>query len=349
MGFALGSMNFGQIAVFPPGMRQEVSGWESIQAIAADGSNRSFFRLRRGETSCICLYHPRPPGSPVTENDSYYLIGRHLRQQGLPVPAILMYSREEGWFLLEDLGDISLQEEYLQQAQGRRRLDLYRQALELLMQLQLAGSQNFNPQWCFDTPYYDAELVRTRECHYFTAAFLHGYLDWPIPPAELEEDFSWLLTHALLPAEHFLVHRDFQSRNLLIHRDRLGLIDFQGARLGPPQYDLAALLLDPYVQLPDSLQDLLLNEFLDLLQRRLPVDPGVWRQRYQYVALCRNLQILGAYGFLSRQQGKPFFAQFIPAACRSLAQRLALLPPGEMPTLRKIARQALIRLVGQGG
>ena len=133
----------------------------------------------------------------------------------------------------------------------------------------------------------------------------------------------------------------------MVHRHRLWLIDFQGARLGPRQYDLAALLLDPYVNLPPGVQENLLTAYLDRLQQHLTVDPVVWRQQYNYVALCRNLQILGAYGFLTHQKGKKFFRQFIPVACRSLEHRLELLPAGDLPVLRQLARKIRPLVMGR--
>ncbi len=148
------------------------------------------------------------------------------------------------------------------------------------------------------------------------------------------------MQRSLYPEQKFFLHRDFQSRNLMVHQNRLWVIDFQGARLGPLQYDLAALLLDPYVNLPFATQEILLTEYLGLLQEHLPLDPVVWRQRYDYVALCRNLQILGAYGFLSHQKGKTFFQQFIPVACRSLEHRLECLPESDFRGLRRVVAQA---------
>ncbi|MGQ9920977.1 MAG: aminoglycoside phosphotransferase family protein [Desulfobacca sp.] len=332
---------------FPEQLRRELATWPTRESIAADGSNRRFFRLRRGNASCICLYHPQPPGSPVTENDSYALIGRHLWQLGLPVPEIYTYCREEGWFLVQDLGDTSLQEAVRRLADRQHVWALYRQALDLLLALQQAGTPGFDPGWCFDTPLYDAELVYTRECRYFQTAFLEDYLGWQQLPATLAQDFALLVDRALASTEQAFLHRDFQSRNLLVHQGRLWLIDFQGARLGPSQYDLAALLLDPYVRLSPALQDELLAAYLS---GRADLSAGgslVWRQQYRYLALCRNLQMLGAYGFLSRQQGKPFFQQFIPDACRSLLRQLDALPRAELPTLRDLAQRAWKQLTAQ--
>jgi N-acetylmuramate 1-kinase len=337
-------MNSEIVSCLPPCLRQEVQVWDSIQPIAADGSDRRFYRLQRPGGSCICLYHPQPPGDPVTENDSFHYIGRHLHRQGIPVPEIYSYCREEGWFLVEDLGDRCFQVECQRQAETTGGMTLYRQALQVLVQMQMAGTQGFSPEWCFDTPFYDASLVRQRECHYFVQAFLQGYLGLETTPEALTEDFAFLQQQSLHPEQRFFLHRDFQSRNLMVHQNRLWLIDFQGARLGPLQYDLAALLLDPYVNLPFTTQEILLTEYLGLLQEHLQIDQALWRQRYNYVALCRNLQILGAYGFLSHQKGKTFFQQFIPAACRSLAQRLECLPESELRGLRRTVAQAAAKV-----
>jgi aminoglycoside/choline kinase family phosphotransferase len=334
-------MNFKlESGAFPARLRRELQGWEAVQPLAADGSDRQFYRLSRPGSSRICLYHPRPPGDRVSENDSYYYIGRHLREQEAPVPEIFTYCREEGWFLLQDLGNTSLQEHYRRQTDPEAQQVLYLKALEVLIHLQVFGTPGFSAAWCFDTPEYDVDLVRHRECGYFLEAFLRGYLGLNLPPEALNEEFARLLQRALSPAQKSFLHRDFQSRNLMVHQDRLWLIDFQGARLGPQHYDLASLLLDPYVNLPPDRQEFLVTAYLDRLQQYVAIDPEAWRRQYTYVALCRNLQILGAYGFLSHQKGKKFFEQFIPVACRSLVSRLDLLPAGDFPNLKKLAAQA---------
>lgn len=102
-----------------------------------------------------------------------------------------------------------------------------------------------------------------------------------------------------------------------------GLIDFQAGRLGPPQYDLASLLIDPYVQLPWELQEELADFYLDRLSALVPVNPEAFRENYEIIAFQRNLQILGAYGFLSRVKDKTYFEKYIPAALVSLKRRIS--------------------------
>ena len=124
---------------------------------------------------------------------------------------------------------------------------------------------------------------------------------------------------------------------------RFYLIDFQGGRLGPPHYDLAALLIDPYVDLPEDLREALLNHFVDRLAALSGIPGEEIRRDYRYCALARNLQILGAYGFLTRRKNKPFFARYIPAAARRLQESLSHLEGDACPVLSGIANTTIPR------
>ena len=100
-------------------------------------------------------------------------------------------------------------------------------------------------------------------------------------------------------------------------------IDFQGGRIGPWAYDLASLLLDPYAALPETMQERLMDVYLQSLQQEMEYDPDQFRHEYVFLALQRNLQILGAFAFLSQVRQKPFFAQFLRPALASLSRLLA--------------------------
>ena len=230
--------------------------------------------------------------------------------------------------LLEDVGDLSLATVVGEAKSDAEILAWYRQALEILVGQQLAGKQGFNPAWCFDTPAVTRPFLLERECHYFVRAFLQGYLGLKIEEAELSPDFEHLLAGARVEESPFFLHRDFQSKNLFVQGESLRVLDFQGGRLGPLGYDLAALLIDPYVDLKPDLQEELVNFYQELLRRHLPLDFGNFREQYEYLALCRNLQILGAFGFLTQVKGKPQFARYIPLAMAGLRRRLVARPQG---------------------
>jgi len=304
------------------------------QPLAGDGSDRRFFRLP-GSPTKVLLWHPYAPGREITENDSYFRIGSHLRLKGIPVPEIFHYCPEEGWMLLEDLGDISLEGFLKSQRADTQVRFQYRQALNILVQIQVDGLEGFDTGWCFDTPVVDGPFLRERECLYFVLAFLQGYLGLKIAAIELSEDFDRLITTAASTRGLYFLHRDFQSRNLMIKNGCLRVIDFQGGRLGPLGYDVAALLIDPYVGLSTQWQEEFLAYYLEELQKRIAVDETAFRRQYAYLALSRNLQILGAYGFLTKVKKKPYFARYIPAAVKELQRRLKE-RAGEFPRLEEV-------------
>ena len=302
--------------------------------LAGDGSDRRFFRVP-GAPSLVLLHHPGSPGGTVTENDSYFRIGRHLRERGVPVPEIYAYCREEDWMLMEDVGDLSLTECVAGARGAGETAPWYRRVLEVLVHQQLEGLKGFDPAWCFDTPAVTRPFLLERECGYFVRAFLQGYLGLGVAEGELAPDFGRLLARIDPRAFPCFLHRDFQSKNLFIEGEKVRVLDFQGARLGPLGYDVAALLIDPYVDLSPALQEELLGCYQDLLSRRGSFDRRAFREQYDHLALCRNLQILGAFGFLSRVKGKTQFARYIPSALAGLRRRLAA-RPGSFPKLAAI-------------
>jgi N-acetylmuramate 1-kinase len=305
--------------------------------LAGDGSDRRFFRLP-GEPGLVLLYHPQPPGQEVTENDSYFHIGRHLKVRGVPVPEIYLYCREEDWMLLEDVGDRSLASVVSAAGEEQEILAWYRRALEILVTQQLQGREGFNPAWCFDTPAVTGPFLLERECGYFVWAFLQGYLGLEIEEVDLASDFERLVARARVEESPYFLHRDFQSKNLFVQGERLRVLDFQGGRLGPLGYDLAALLIDPYVDLKPALQEELADLYQELLHQQVPFDAQSFRERFEYLALCRNLQILGAFGFLTRVKGKSQFARYIPLAVAGLRRRLAA-RAGEFPRLTALVER----------
>jgi hypothetical protein len=312
--------------------------WE-FAPLAGDGSDRVFWRARQGPRRIVILLAPRKKAQGVDENDSYVRIGTHLRNQGLPVPRILWADAEAGLFLLEDLGDRHLQTHVAGLHSPAAVLACYRRVLRLLLQFHRSAPRGFNGDFCFDTPVYSRDFIYERELEYFRTAFLKGCLGRDVGAADLREDFQRLAECAGVCRTPLVMHRDFQSRNVMVHQGRLRLIDFQGARFGPPAYDCASLLLDPYVMLPYGLQEALVRFFWSGIEG---IVGGSWRQfRRHYLALriCRNLQVLGAYGFLGRVKGKAGFLKYIPGALLQLSHVLHGPCRGWFPRLEEVVEE----------
>ncbi|MBW2502091.1 MAG: phosphotransferase, partial [Deltaproteobacteria bacterium] len=138
----------------------------------------------------------------------------------------------------------------------------------------------------------------------------------------------------------YFLHRDFQSRNLMVTAGEIRIIDFQGGRLGPLGYDLASLLIDPYAGIPAGLQQRLLEHYLEQLCT-YGLDDRAFLKGYKSLALQRNLQILGAFAFLAERKQKSFFRQFIPPAARSLQQLLAGPDGDNYPELRRLSEKII--------
>ncbi len=140
----------------------------------------------------------------------------------------------------------------------------------------------------------------------------------------------------------FFLHRDFQSRNIMVLADgSFRIIDYQGGRFGPLAYDLASLLIDPYVSLSPALQQKLFDYYGLQLEEKFGLDTGLLRASYAQLACLRNMQILGAFSFLLLKKGKVFFEQFIPAALMALDRRLQEEWASDLPALRELVKTLL--------
>ncbi len=121
-----------------------------------------------------------------------------------------------------------------------------------------------------------------------------------------------------------LCHRDYHSRNLMLHEGRLYVIDFQDARMGPDTYDLVSLLRDSYVDLGEQVVNDLIAYFLAL--KGIPAEESAFRTRFDIMALQRNLKALGTFGYQTTTRGNPVYIQYIPRTIRYVRDNLEKYP-----------------------
>jgi aminoglycoside/choline kinase family phosphotransferase len=313
------------------------TGWEfTWRRLPGDGSKRAFYRLSAEQDSFIVMEYAPSNMVAEKENLSYLRIGEHLMGKGIPVARIFRYDLEHGWFIMEDLGQRNLQEIALV---TENRIDIYKRVLELLVELQIEGREDFNPEWCAHTKRYDRFLMERHESEYFLTSFVQGFLGLDADVTALTGSFSHLSYEASLADGDFFLHRDFQSRNLILRGDRIGIVDWQGGRLGPLQYDLASLLIDPYVGLRAEERKPLYDYYLTLIERRLPGISLSFSRHYPYLAIQRNLQILGAFSYLGGVQGKRWFFDYIPPALQSLERLLEECDDPDLHQLRTLVKE----------
>jgi len=307
--------------------------------LKGDGSDRKWYRVSAGRPSLILVDHGIRATDAVCEAEAFIHIGRHLFQAGTPVPEIVLADAFSGVVLLEDVGDVHLQDLVTTSGSNREVTAVYRRVIDEMIHMSHFGLIGFNPDWTWQTPRYDREVVLENECRYFVESFLNGYLDIGVRFEEMADDFHRIAEGAVSCSLDGFMHRDFQSRNIMVTDNRIYFIDFQGGRVGPLQYDLASLLIDPYVDLPKAVR----RSLVDYCIGRLPLTTGEDKNRFwegfRWCALSRNLQILGAFGYLSREKGKTAFEKYIPIALKMLKERISGFQPSELVSLGKMVSQ----------
>jgi len=202
-----------------------------LKALAADASTRSYFRAWDAGSA--------PSYPPFLD------VGAFLQKGGLPVPDVLAVDLSRTAILLEDLGDQTLEAAL---GRGQDKALLYRRAVELMVEMHAWAEKGPRDECVAFTREFDAKLLRW-ELEHFHEWLLVEYVKAPLSEDEIVELNSFYdeLTAKLVALPKGFVHRDYQSRNLMLQGDRLRLIDFQDALIGPYVYDLVALLRDSYV------------------------------------------------------------------------------------------------------
>jgi len=305
-------------------------------AMAPDGSTRFFVRLRAAGRQLVAMHGPDNPA----EARAWLHLAGVLAAGGLPAPKVWAAEARAGLFLMDDLGQADLHGAALALAGDADALAaLYEPVLAMLARLQAVGAAGLDVSYCFDGAELSPEFLLRREAGYFMEWFVEAACGLRERPAGLAAELTLVAERAGRAEPRGLVHRDFQSRNIVLGPCGPGLVDFQGARLGPAQYDLASLLHDPYVDLPWPLRRRLLGRYLDLRRDFGPFDAEAFVEGWPFVCLSRLMQALGAYGFLCGRRKKPFFAAHGRPALNSLRRLLAEPPLAMLPALGQLVRR----------
>ncbi len=306
-----------------------------ISPIQKGGSDRKFYRVRCSEEQALILVKYNLERE---ENRHYVTIANFLSEHRIRVPQIYFHDAAEGLIWLEDLGERDLYN-YRGETWLVRRA-FYESALE-----QIAILHALPESVCVEMkqllPAEFNSKLYLWEQNYFFENCLGRYF---------KIDKGKLAPLAALPAlqkiaEHLasfprvLVHRDFQSQNIIIRNSYAYLIDFQGMRPGLAEYDLASLLYDPYVDLPEVERSELAGYYRQLqIERGIAIN-GDFDLKLRLCAMQRLMQALGAYGFLGLVKGHKHFLKHVPAALKSL-QRIVTETDGLTQlakTLRELA------------
>ncbi|MEO6213940.1 MAG: phosphotransferase [Vicinamibacterales bacterium] len=293
-----------------------------VVPLTGDASDRRYFRVLLPDSASIVLSLNTTP----FEFDTlpFVNVARLLEAMPVPIPRVLGHADDLGVLALEDLGDVTLQA-HLGAATAAEHAALYRQSVALIATLQRRGAELSSPHYLPYSVAFDVDKL-TWEMDFFIKHFLEAYrgvLLGTDAREALRRELA-ILANMLAAEPRVLCHRDYHSRNLMLHDGRLYIIDFQDARMGPDTYDLVSLLRDSYVDLADQTVDELLAYFLAL--KGVSGSEKDFRHRFDLMALQRNLKALGTFGYQTTARRNPVYIQYIPRTLRYVRNDLDLLP-----------------------
>lgn len=310
-----------------------------MKRMAGGGSKRSFHRISFGD-NCFAIFMHYDVS--FEENKYYASIAEFLLKIGVPVPRIIGHDLHRGFIIMEDMGDTDLWS--FRHQSWPTRQNYYRKTLNIIHKLhsfclrdiptgKIAFMEGFGPA-----------LYRWEQ-NYFIDHFVAGVCKISLRPSirnALGEELNGL-SDRLQKIHPCLIHRDFQSQNIMIKNDEPTLIDFQGMRSGNFFYDLGSLLYDPYVSMTHEERTELLDYYFRLMvhdeilsldkresgnfihvmnDKRKPdsmrVDFILFQEMFQEASVQRIMQALGAYGYLGLKEHMREFLNHIPNGLNNL-------------------------------
>lgn len=308
---------------------------ESFERIPGDASARRYYRLVASGKSYILMRM-----EPFTDEGMklpFIVVQKHLAEAGVDVPAVLDVDASRGIILLEDLGDVTLLRRLQEVASADVERHLYERVIDSLVDMQINASPKRKPAEiaAYKLRFDHAKLMW--EMNFTFEHFYDKYLERKIKTEDRELMLSGLseICQTLAGEPTVFTHRDFHSRNIMVpglaakgKKERLVMIDFQDARLGPAQYDLASLLRDSYYQLEDAQIEMLLDYYV----ARYEAGSGerLDRQRFRFIfdlmSVQRNFKAIGSFASFLNRRGNATYLKYIGNTFENIRRTLLRYP-----------------------
>lgn len=304
-----------------------------LETLRQAGSNRQYFRINTGDQAFILTNNP----GNIAENNAFIEFTKHFHAKGLHVPEICLTCPDKSFYVQSDLGDVSLFDCIQQEGFSDHVKLLFKSTCEELAKLQVIGGEELDYNNCIATKSFDKQAIYS-DLLYFLYYFVRA-LDLPYDKNLLLNDFELLSSYLTQEEHHYFMHRDCQSRNVMIKNEKAYFIDYQGGMQGALQYDIASLLWQARAQMPYAWREELVAYYFDQVNQLLhgKLNKAEFLNNYDGFVLIRMLQTLGAYGFRGLFERKQHFIASIPYALKNLKWFLDNKGlPLRLPALRKV-------------
>jgi len=305
-----------------------------VERLPGGAGNRTYWRVcgLTGSSAVVMELPADPVKSEEASKDHappelpFVNVHRYLERIGVRVPRLLLDAARDGFLVIEDLTDRTL-EQALKEGADRRAL--YSEAIDRLARLRAHAERNPDPSCFAWTRAFDYDLYHWEFEHFIE----YGLLARGVKPSEgeletLRRQFA-RICRELADAPRSFTHRDYQSRNIMVLQDgEQVVIDFQDALQGPRQYDLVALLRDSYVELDRPLIDDMLARYLKAFEAEggPPLDAKDFVAFFDLLTVQRKLKDAGRFVFIDRVKKNPSFLVHIPSSLRYVRDALKRRP-----------------------
>jgi NDP-sugar pyrophosphorylase family protein/aminoglycoside/choline kinase family phosphotransferase len=300
--------------------------------IGFGGSDRRYYRVRKGAMTAVLM----ECGKDDPDYDRHVSYTTFFAARGVPVPRLLGTDARTKRAVFEDLGDLSLYT-FLRYAGPDRVEEVYRAVIDILVRVHGPATDHVHECTLLASRVFDYSHLRW-ETTYFLEQFVSNLRHAAVRDRDaLDDDFDRLArnVNSFLPT---VIHRDFQSQNIMLHDNVPRVIDYQGARMAPPAYDVASFIWDPYARLDDGMRERLLGYYLQAMKTASKdFEERTFLETLIPCRLQRHMQALGAYAFLSQVKGKRYFLRHVPAALRLLSEEAELVR-ADYPALHELVR-----------
>ncbi|MCE5194251.1 MAG: phosphotransferase [Nitrospiraceae bacterium] len=299
--------------------------------IGTGGSNREYFRVEKNYKTFVVMKCKNSDSDYTRHIEYTKFFLKHL----VPVPELVDYEPDKMLATFEDLGDVSLYT-WLKKTHDDKTIEqMYRKVLDILILIHTEATARVAECPLLQNKIFDYEHYRW-ETSYFIEQLVKNIKEISIKnTSSLNDEFHNLAAKAV-SFHKTIIHRDFQSQNIMIHNGIPRLIDFQSARIGLPAYDIASILWDPYYRLEDKTRKNLLKYYAAQIKAKDAFfDKDKFEESLIICRLQRHMQALGAFGFLSSSAGKRYFSKYIPKGIKLLKEDIFLVKD-EYPELYKL-------------
>ena len=318
-------------------MMGEILKWSTFgihcEPLEGDASDRRYFRVSQNNSeglhgtknkknlkSLIIMQLEKPvQGTEI----NFIRVLKFLRNLDLPTPELFYYDASKGLLFLEDCGTMTLEDQL--NAFPQNKVQLYRQAIELLVKMQSRATHSIDSTCPAYHLKFDVKKLMW-EFNFMLDHYVVKFCGFPLDSLarkELSKAFT-PICESLATEKLCFTHRDYHSRNLMFDQGRLTLIDFQDARMGPCQYDLVSLLKDSYVQIDDILVENLINFYIQLKEKEdgREVDREKFGRIFNEMSIQRNLKAVGTFAYQSIKKNNNRYKSSIAPTLRYIRKTL---------------------------